>query len=332
MGISYIGAAIGVNSASLPVHIQNDIIIGFSFRDGSTSPPTAPGGWTIIQNPTGANACSATLAYIIGTGSTVSGTWTNGTNTLFLVYRGIRIAQPIGANQVATGSGLLLTVPALTLQYQDNTSWILNFNGVRTTLINLQIPPLGFVTRISDARLQGNDTNAPVSTFAGVNLSLGITLTGWEAMSLELLDNCGPVASPTPTPTISVTPTLTPSFTPTLTRTITTTQTCTVTPADTNTPTPTLTVTFTPSNTITPTPTITPTDTITPTPTETLTPTPTITGTVTNTPTMTCSTTNTPTITTTPSVTITRTVSHTMTMTRTSTSQPTPTPTVTPSH
>lgn len=331
MAISYIGSAIGVDSASLPAHINNDIILGFSFRDGNTTPPTAPNGWTVIQNPTGDNSCSATLAYIISNGSTTSGTWTNGTNTLFLIYRGIRVAQPIGNSEVATGFGLLLTVPALTLNFQDDTSWVINFNGVRSTLVNLQIPPTGFVTRISDSVLQGNDSNGPVSEFDGVNLGLGLNLTGWEAMSLELLDNCGPVASPTPTPTISVTPTLTPTITTTMTRTVTTTQTCTVTPADTNTPTPTLTVTFTPTVTLTCTPTFTPSATTTQTLTATTTNTPTMTITPSETPTQTPTRTFTPTLTRTPSNTVTRTITTTQTPTRTSSPTITPTPSVTPS-
>jgi len=43
MSLTRVGSAKGVTSATLPTHQAGDLIIGFAYRDGSTTAPTIPG-------------------------------------------------------------------------------------------------------------------------------------------------------------------------------------------------------------------------------------------------------------------------------------------------
>ena len=110
--------------------------------------------------------------------------------------------------------------------------------------------------------------------------------------TITVIQDSGPVSTPTPLPTVTATPTATSTptstNTPTITPTPTKTPTPSVTPTPTITPTPTRTPTATATPTRTPTPTVTPTATHTPTPTQTPTATPTATHTPSPTPLPTC--------------------------------------------
>jgi len=75
-------------SATFSEHEAGDTIIAFAFRDGSTTPPTLPSGWTNLANG-GANTSSFRLAIRTATnGSTTSGTWTNATSVMFVAFYG----------------------------------------------------------------------------------------------------------------------------------------------------------------------------------------------------------------------------------------------------
>lgn len=85
-----VGAATGTDSVTMPAHQAGDLIVAFAFRDGSTTLPTLPAGWTSRLAPTGANSCSMRLATkIAASSSETSGTWTNATSLIVLVLRGV---------------------------------------------------------------------------------------------------------------------------------------------------------------------------------------------------------------------------------------------------
>ena len=64
--ISFVGGAEGTTTASLPAHAKDDVILAFSYRNGSLTPPTLPSGWTSIATEShedGGSQASARVAY-----------------------------------------------------------------------------------------------------------------------------------------------------------------------------------------------------------------------------------------------------------------------------
>lgn len=134
------GSSVAATSIAIPGHVAGDLIVIWAFRNGSTTPPTIPtaGGtvptFTAIDNPTGANTCSAVCAVAVAAGTTdTSGTWTNATGMSVEVWRG---ASPtIGGHAQgggSVGSGGNLAVPAITLTDPTGASAILSFAGWNT--------------------------------------------------------------------------------------------------------------------------------------------------------------------------------------------------------
>lgn len=186
MSIQYIGSATGVTSATLPAHQAGDLILAFAFRDGSTTAPTLPSGWTNIRN-NGANTCSGRVAYRVATASgTTSETWTNATSVVFLIYRNINQNSPIGNTDSATASSVTVNYPALSVS-QD--SWVVGFAGHRSANVNL-IAPTGMTNRayVQDAtdEAAGHDTNGSVASWSSTNTSVGGTSSGWRSYVVEI--------------------------------------------------------------------------------------------------------------------------------------------------
>jgi len=186
VAIQYIGSATGVTSATLPAHQAGDLILAFAFRDGITTAPTLPSGWTNIRNNSG-NACSGRVAYRVATASgTASGTWTNATSVVFLIYRNINQNSPIGNTNSATDSSVTVNYPALPV---SQNSWVVGFAGHSSANVNL-IAPTGMTNRayVQDAtdEAAGHDTNGSVASWASRNTSVGGTSGGWRSYVLEI--------------------------------------------------------------------------------------------------------------------------------------------------
>jgi hypothetical protein len=190
MAITYIGSATGTTSASLPTGWQpGDLAIVAAFRDGSTTAPSLPSGWTNIQ-ASGANTCSIRVGYrVLQSGDTGTGTWTNATNVVVHVYRGID-STPIGASAVSGGSSTTVTYSALTLQVTDGTSWVAGFAGHRSTDTTIETPPTGMTNRSDSlnatAELAGHDTNGGVASWSQGTVSVGGTSSGWRSCTVEI--------------------------------------------------------------------------------------------------------------------------------------------------
>jgi hypothetical protein len=188
MSISFIGAATGVTSATLPTHQAGDLLVAFAFRDGSTTAPTIPAGWTAVTTGAGANAVASVAATLVATGSgTSSGTWTNATSVVFHVYRGV---AGVGSFSAAGGTGTTVTYNGLTLQRTNGLSWVVGFAGHASTNTSLQTAPSGMVNRanVLDAtdHTVGHDTNGGVTGRSQFNVSVGGTSAGWRTFVMEL--------------------------------------------------------------------------------------------------------------------------------------------------
>ena len=114
MAISFIGQATGTTSATLPTFTAGDLAVVWAYRDGSTTAPTLPAGWTNI-NSSGANTNSARIGYrILVGGDTTTGTWTNATEVLVHVYRGHGVTAQLAPNSAMTsGSSTTVSYPLL---------------------------------------------------------------------------------------------------------------------------------------------------------------------------------------------------------------------------
>lgn len=192
MAISFIGQATGTTSVTIPTHQAGDLIVIAAFRDGSNTAPSLPAGWVNLGNPAGANTCSMRLAYRIATnGSTTSGTWTNATSVVCLVYRGVNQDFPIGDVAAASGSSTSVSYPALTMVNTGGSSWVAGFSGHRSTNTSLENAPTGMTNRanVNDAtdEASGHDTNGGVASWSAQNVSVGGTSSGWQARTVEIV-------------------------------------------------------------------------------------------------------------------------------------------------
>lgn len=192
MAISFVGAATGTTSATLPAHAAGDLLLAFAHRDGNTTAPSLPAGWTDLGS-SGANVNSSRLGFKVATSSSeTSGTWTNATGLVVLVYRGCASADPIGDVIGGGSSSLTVSYPALTMQVSAATSWVVGVAGHRSVdVVGLDGPPAGFTNRAyqqdATATIVGHDTAAGVSSWAGASDTLTGTSGGWRSWSVELL-------------------------------------------------------------------------------------------------------------------------------------------------
>lgn len=184
---------------TMPTHAAGDFILMYCFRDGSTTLPTLPAGWTQI-NSGAANTCSARLAYkIAASSSETSGTWTSGTELVCQVYRNVQV---IGASAVGTGSSATVNYPALSGMFTDGNSVVAAFSGHRSVNGNLALAPTGMVNRVSQAGATadaaGFDTNGGVSSWSSQNVATGETASGYISIVVELI-SAASVIPPAPT-------------------------------------------------------------------------------------------------------------------------------------
>jgi surface protein len=187
--ITYIGEATGIDSATLPTHQAGDLILAFAFRDGSTTLPTQPTGWISIDTQ-GAGSCAARVAYQVATASgTSSGTWTNATTVIFLVYRGVN-TDNITINDTRNSS------INTTVSYNANGFWqglsrLVAFAGHRSTDTALGTAPgtLTLIVNPVDATDEAAAFHSTVDNFGNwptTNVSVGGTALGWITFTLRL--------------------------------------------------------------------------------------------------------------------------------------------------
>lgn len=170
-------------------HQSSDYLLTFAFRDGSTTLPTVPAGWTLIKSQTGAT-CSGVLAYkVAASSSETSGTWTNATGLVCHVYRNI---GSIGTC-VSTGPTASATVnyPADTLSNPFGSSYVVGFAGHRSVNGSLATPPTGMVNRCvqegATNDLAGHDSNGGLSSWSSTNVSTAETSSGYVTFVVEII-------------------------------------------------------------------------------------------------------------------------------------------------
>jgi hypothetical protein len=191
--ISFVGAAGGTTSATIPTHQPGDLIVIYAWRSDSTSIPTLPAGWRTIDNR-GANTTAFYLAYKIATtNSETTGTWTNATGVQVGVWRGVDLVTPIGSvTQVGDTSNNNINYKN---HYFTNTvggSWYAAFvSHPNPDILIENSAPTGMVHRAHSEGASGgialHDTNGGVTSWSAQTVSLGGTVGGrWTVSSFEI--------------------------------------------------------------------------------------------------------------------------------------------------
>lgn len=187
--ITYVGAGTGTTTAAIPAHQAGDVLIGIAFRDGSTTNPTIPTGWTPVTNTTDGTTCSASIGYRVATDSaTVSGTWTNATGLVVLVYRNADPNSPVSF-AAGSGTGTTITYPA-NAGWITPQGWTICFAGHGSVDTALETPPTGLTLRASfvDAtnEIAAFDSNGATAGWSATDVAAGGTSGNWLAVTLRL--------------------------------------------------------------------------------------------------------------------------------------------------
>lgn len=193
MPLSYVGGAAGTTSATLPTFQSGDLALVFAFRDGSTTNPTVPSGWNTITNTSDGTTCSVSVGWrrLVYT-DTTTGTWTNATRVVVLVWRGSEpFITPVGGGANSAGTTSTTTFPAVAMTRTDGTSWVVGFIGHRSTDTDIEIAPAGMTARAggvdANAEAHGHDTNGGVSSWSSTNRTASGTASGWVSRTQEIL-------------------------------------------------------------------------------------------------------------------------------------------------
>lgn len=189
MAISFVASAsAAAASVSLPSGwVPGDLAVVLAHRDGSTTAPSLPTGWTDIVSG-GANTNSARAGYrVLQTGDTSTGTWTNATSVIVVILRGADRARPIGASAQTGGASTSMSFAALTLQVQESgLSWVLLMGGHRTATDVHTVALAGTTNR------SGTTTDICAHTAEGVTSWSATSKTvnansGWRTVSIEII-------------------------------------------------------------------------------------------------------------------------------------------------
>ncbi|MEI7718880.1 MAG: prepilin-type N-terminal cleavage/methylation domain-containing protein [archaeon] len=178
-------------TVTIPAHNVGDLLVVFAYRSSSNSLPTVPSGWTTI-NTSGSSSNSSSLAYRIATGSDSGSGWSNATQVIVQVYRGVS-ASPIGVNGFQHANSTTVTYPALSLSVTDGTSWVIGFAGDANNSTPIEIAPTGMTARAdivgASAEASGHDTNGGVSSWTAKNVIISAGNVKWSARTLEIKSN-----------------------------------------------------------------------------------------------------------------------------------------------
>lgn len=183
----------GTNTATIGTHQIGDYFVAYASRDGSSTAPTVPGGWTTISSG-GANALGYALAWkIAASTSETAGTFTNATSLIIVHERTSSGWTPtIGAfANNASGSGVSPAIPALTLQNTDNTSRVIAFYAsVAADITGLTTPPSGmeYIGQTQDATDTSSAyrTTSTVSSWSSAATSFSGTTGAVRATAVEI--------------------------------------------------------------------------------------------------------------------------------------------------
>lgn len=190
-GLSFVGSAAGDNSATLPAGIQSgDFILVIAFRDGSTTRPTEPAGYT--RRMSSSATTSTTVCYKFHTTGSTTGTFTNATALICLVYRNVNTFVPLGNGSIFHNASDLAIHEAITLHVTNGTSWLAAATHCASgSAGTVSGRATGWAFRVSDSdttdRAGGVDSDGPLSSWAGYSYGTGSS-SRTTGVVIELID------------------------------------------------------------------------------------------------------------------------------------------------
>lgn len=149
----------------VPPHSAGDLIVVVGMaQSAGDAPPATPAGWTSILSEAGTGIIFAWRAiYKVDSDNTV-GTITFGYTNHIHVYGG---AGGIGAaaKNGETGPGTTATIPSLTLNISDGSSWVMTYAQNNQGLA--MSVPSGMTLRTDASHADTHDSNGGLASYAG---------------------------------------------------------------------------------------------------------------------------------------------------------------------
>jgi len=194
LAISFVGVAAGTNSATLPAFNSGDIAICFAFRDGNTTNPTITATFSTITDTSDGTSCSASIGWRrLVVGDTTTGTWTNASRVVVVVYRGCEpFITPVGGGANGANTNNTVVYTTLSMTRGDGTSWVVGLVGHRSTDTTIDSTSISGMTARGggvDATAEAHawDTNGGVASWSSTNQGISGTASGWITRTVELL-------------------------------------------------------------------------------------------------------------------------------------------------
>lgn len=192
MSLSFVGAAdAAAATVNLPAFTAGDLAIVFAFRDGSTTAPTLPAGWTGIDTGStgsGGTAGSHRTGYrVLVGGDTTTGAWTNATDIAVMIVRGQHASAPIDQSSANGGATNQLAYAAASAFIdQGGDAWVLGFGASRTATDVSSKAVTGWTTRSTGTNTAiGYHTHEGVQSQALANYAATVNAaTTWRTSSI----------------------------------------------------------------------------------------------------------------------------------------------------
>ena len=170
-------------SATLSSTAAGDLIVVFAYST-STTIPSIPAGYTSLTATAGTQqACTCGWKVSAG-GETSTGSWTNATNVVAMVYSGASAVGAIGALQ--SGSSTAIASAGPTYQDSSGASWGVFLAGAKSNTAAWQSSFSAYGVRTSQTTIAGYDTGGGF-TGSPTGGSVAISPTSrWFCISIEI--------------------------------------------------------------------------------------------------------------------------------------------------
>jgi hypothetical protein len=197
--IQRMGAAAGDGtSIALPTHQARDVLIIFAYNAAAATAPSLPAGWSNVRSQTypTQNIAQRTGAFYATSSAEVSGTWTNATGLIAVVYRGTSatsIFDWLGAVNTYGGTAFE-DVQYSSLTAVIPSSLVVQFAAYSAAGVSLELPPapLKNFTKVNGASATYAAHDGPLSldnatiTFPTTTVNIGVQSAPYYTCGLEI--------------------------------------------------------------------------------------------------------------------------------------------------
>lgn len=194
MAISYISqASAASDSVTLGTHAAGDLLLVFSYNDGSSTIPSLPTGWLNFYNLLAATGSVRVGFKVANSSAETSGTWTNADGVIAVVYRsnaGLVVPAFQSAN---TATSATVNYPGIGsgLNRESVDQWFVGFGVMRNDTNALETPPTGQTNRsnlvATGWEMALHDTNADANSWTSTNVTVA-TSALWRTLVVQICE------------------------------------------------------------------------------------------------------------------------------------------------